>query len=72
MERDSNLYSHLMNLNCMVNGIIFFIEKVVSSRGTLRNPFELDLYINHERQDCKIGTVWGGIIYKRERVNEGD
>jgi hypothetical protein len=56
----------------MVNGIIFFIEKVVSSRGTLRNPFELDLYINHERQDCKIGTVWGGIIYKRERVNEGD
>jgi hypothetical protein len=29
------------------------------SRDALRNPLNIDLNINNERQDYKIGTVWG-------------
>jgi hypothetical protein len=31
----------------------------------------IDLSINNERQDCKIGTVYGEILVGGERVNEG-
>jgi hypothetical protein len=31
-----------------------------------------DLNINYERQDCKIGTVCGGILVEMGRVNGGD
>jgi hypothetical protein len=32
--------------------------KYTHSRDTLKNPF-IDLEIKNERQDCKIGTVYG-------------
>jgi hypothetical protein len=45
--------------------------KYTHSRETLRNPLNIDLNINNERQDCKIDTVWGSTCGRR-RVNEGD
>jgi hypothetical protein len=34
----------------------------------------INLNINNERQDCKIGTVyvWDGVLVGGDRVNEGD
>jgi hypothetical protein len=32
----------------------------------------IDLEINDERQDCKIGTMYGGILVGGRRVSEGD
>jgi hypothetical protein len=32
----------------------------------------IDLDINNERQEYKIGTVWGGYLWKGGRMNEGD
>jgi hypothetical protein len=34
-------------------------------------PFNIDFGINNERQDCKIGTVWGSTCGRR-KGNRGD
>jgi hypothetical protein len=36
--------------------------KCTHSGDALRNPSEHQLNINNERQDCKIGTVFGGVV----------
>jgi hypothetical protein len=33
-------------------------------------PLNINLNINNERQDCKIGTAWGGSTGGGERVKE--
>jgi hypothetical protein len=35
-------------------------EKYTHTWDTLRNPLNIDLNINNERQDCKTGTVCVG------------
>jgi hypothetical protein len=35
-------------------------------------PLNIDLEINNEKQDCKIGTVAGGYLWEGKRVNEED
>jgi hypothetical protein len=35
-------------------------------------PLNIDLNISNKRQDCKIGTVCGGVLMGGRRVNEGD
>jgi hypothetical protein len=34
-------------------------------------PLNIDLGINKERQDCKIGTMWGGEVLVGERRGNG-
>jgi hypothetical protein len=43
-----------------MEGVSWTEAKYTHSRGTLGNPFELDLNTNTERQNCKIGTVCVG------------
>jgi hypothetical protein len=45
--------------------------KYTHSGHTLRHPFEHQLIINNEKQNCKIDTV-EGVLVRRRRVNEGD
>jgi hypothetical protein len=54
-----------------MEGVEWTEVKYTRSRDTLRNPFEHQLNINNEKQDYKIGTVWG-VLVRRGRVNEGD
>jgi hypothetical protein len=35
-------------------------------------PFNINLNINNEKQNCKIGTVCGGVLVRGGRVNGGD
>jgi hypothetical protein len=48
--------------------------KYIHRENTLRNPLNINLNINRENQDSKIGTVcvWGGDNSRRGRVKEGD
>jgi hypothetical protein len=48
-----------------MKGVEWTKIKHTHSGCTLRHPSNINLNINNERQDCKIGTVCGG------RVKEG-
>jgi hypothetical protein len=43
-----------------MEGVSWTKVKYTHSRGTLRNPFDLDINTNNERLNCKIGTVCVG------------
>jgi hypothetical protein len=45
--------------------------KYTHSGYTLRHLLNINLNINNEKQDCKIGAV-GGVVVGGERGNEGN
>jgi hypothetical protein len=55
-----------------MEGVEWIKIKFTHSIDTLINPLNINLNINNERQNSKIGTVYGRVLVGGGRVNEKD